>query len=156
MYLTTTSSQKSGTVDFKEYSSFMERVMEFGGTTTPKKSCMKVSTLEDSLDSCNNKKKPSKKKQVVRRSFFARGSGRNRAENSVLLDSMHSQQSNLRACRQLSIEDVADIANSKAGRQALGVRFFDVEVRKYEVTVSDHPCVSSGTAVEVSLVSQIV
>ena len=114
---------------------------------------MKVSTLEDSLDSCNNKKKPSKKKQVVRRSFFARGSGRNRAENSVLLDSMHSQQSNLRACRQLSIEDVADISNSKAGRQALGVRFFDVEVRKYEVTVSDHPCVSSGTAVEVSVES---
>ncbi|KAL9188806.1 hypothetical protein ACHAXT_007184 [Thalassiosira profunda] len=133
-----------GVVDFEDYSSFMQRVL-LSNKLSNKKSSLKVATLSDSLRSCGEENQnPRKKKWIRRYSLFSRGRGRSRAENADLLDSMHSQRSTLKACRHLVVDQTVSLGvDSKAS----GVRFFDVEVRSYEVVAGVHG-VSSGAALE--------
>lgn len=120
--------QKNGSVDFAEYSLFVEQLQKIGGGKRRRKSSLKVPTLKDSISSCNRPKQKQKKHDP----------------RSSRLLSVHLQS----AFRTKKLD--LDQSNSKATtRRPNSVRFFDVEVREYGIAVSDNPGVKAGVALEV-------
>ena len=122
--------QKSGAIDFSEYSRFMEQVQNMTRGRKRRKSCMKVPTQRSSISSCerpNPKKKKHNQHSVTRSRLL-----------SDLQKSFRRKNLNLD-------ESLPKVSPERPST----VRFFDVEVREYGVTVSDNPGVRAGVALEV-------
>ena len=112
---------------------------------------MKIRTLRSSLDGCHStnkgryKSRHNKPKLEMMLSFFGHSGDEdlNRTSRKSILNSTHRQRA-FRGMQSLNLDADGD---EGAGD---GVRFFDVEVREYEVKASDNPGVRSGVALEVS------
>ncbi len=119
------------------------------GRARQRHSVMKIRTLRSSLEGCSSSKRGgyksrhNKPKFEMILSFFGHlgDEDLNRTSRKSILNSTHSQRA-FRGMQGLNLdkddEEVGD-----------GVRFFDVEVREYEVKASDNPGVRSGVALEV-------
>ena len=129
--------QKSGSIDFEEYVFFIEQIKKVEETHNNKRrrhSVMKVSTQLDSLSSSCEHIRPQMKKKKSTRS-------------SRLLDVKFLKNFTTK-------HDLFDVDEDKSlsrvnkskprDERSRKLRFFDVEVRKYEITVSDNPGVKAG------------
>ena len=135
-YIYTTKSQNSGLIDFNEDCLCMKKVQEaqnMGGTNNRRrrKSVMKVSTQTNSLNSSTdttNRRSQMKKNMSSRASKFL-----------STRKMMNFREHNL---------DLDRSSSKVKPERSSSLRFFDVEVREYDVTVSDNPGVKSGVAIE--------
>ena len=130
----------NGSINIEEYSTFMGKVR--GSDKKRTKSCMKVSTQRDSLSERPKKKHNHHHTFQSGKSTDTTGNRRSGMLKARILKSFHHK---------LDLDQ--DVSMGKANRNAESkslLRFFDVEVREYEVTVSDNPGVKAGVAIEVS------
>ena len=104
---------------------------------------MKVSTQIDSLSSSCERVRPQMKKKKSTRS-------------SRLLDTKFLKSFTTKHDLFDVDEDRSLPRNKPRDERSKKLRFFDVEVRKYEITVSDNPGVKAGVAIEVSLESWFI
>lgn len=120
------------------------------------KSCLVAKTQKESLRKTPRRslrrRRISQKKSLteLKSSFLGQNTdedGLNRTGRDQLLTSTHQQKNFRASAGKLDVEE--DIATEHGACRAL--RFFDVEVREYEVTASDNPGVRSGVAIEVSI-----
>ena len=119
----------------------MEQVQKKMNGNSRRKSVMKVNTQSNSLSN-SSKNKIDKRKQL-----------QDQKKNKTPTRS--SKFLSMRKMRNFRLKNL-DLDKSLAKVEpAVGssnkLRFFDVEVREYEVTVSDNPGVKSGVAIEVSI-----
>lgn len=125
-------SDKSGKIDLAEYSLFVEQVQKMSGEKKRRKSSLKVSTQKESLSSCDRPKMKKNKKSTSTRSSMLMG--------TRLQKSFHTKT-------KLDLDKSLPQATPE---RPTTLRFFDVEVREYGVSVSDNPGVKSGVALELS------
>lgn len=113
------------------------------------KSSMKVSTLGESLTSCDtqNKNEKEKREKPCMGNVKARpGMGRSQSMYRIGELARARRQKGIRRKLSLELEPEGDKMEFE---RCVKIRFFDVEVRNYDVVASDHPGVSGGVAVEV-------
>ena len=113
---------------------------------------MKVCTLVESLDSCakNDKKKRKSRGEMIR-SFFGKIKEEdeiNRTSRSSILRSTSTRHRGNRALGKSNSLQLEDNIAAAVAYDSKRLRFFDVEVREYSVTVSDIS--SSGTGMQAS------
>ena len=113
---------------------------------------MKVCTLAESLDSCakNDKKKRKSRGEMIK-SFFGKIEEEdvmNRTSRGSILRSTSSRHRGNRALGKSNSLQLEDNIAAAMAYDSKRLRFFDVEVREYSVTVSDIS--SSGTGMQVS------
>jgi len=111
---------------------------------------MKVNTLRESLDSCakNDKEKRKSRGEMIK-SFFGmikKEDEINRTSRGSILRSTSTRNRALGKSNSLQLEDNIAAAVAYDSKR---LRFFDVEVREYSVTVSDIS--SSGTGMQASI-----
>ena len=116
---------------------------------------MKVCTLAESLDSCakNDKKKRKSRGEMIK-SFFGKIKEEdeiNRTSRGSILRSTSSRHRGNRALRKSNSLQLEDNIAAAMTYDLKRLRFFDVEVREYSVTVSDILS-SSGTGMQASTV----
>mmetsp|Transcript_39309 Transcript_39309/g.82664 ORF Transcript_39309/g.82664 Transcript_39309/m.82664 type:complete len:322 (+) Transcript_39309:229-1194(+) len=122
---------KSGAIDVLEYARFMEKVQQMRGGTRIERGCMKGSRQRSSIA-------PSERPKLKKNKL-----------NHVSTRLSHL----LNARRQISFRRSnldLDSSNPMVYPEKNELRFFDVEVREYDVTVSDNPGVRAGVAIELS------
>lgn len=123
---------KSGCISLDEYSSFMVQLQILNDKK--RKSSMKYSTQKASLKSHYDKSKKKKK----------HSSGGRRGN---LISNRYQKSFRKKASKKLDLDE----SNPQFVSERPSIlRFFDVEVREYEVTASDNPGVKAGVALEVS------
>mmetsp|Transcript_36144 Transcript_36144/g.75972 ORF Transcript_36144/g.75972 Transcript_36144/m.75972 type:complete len:353 (+) Transcript_36144:238-1296(+) len=141
-------------IDFAEYSCFMEEAKRRSSGEKAKNSILKYTTQRESLSFSYDK--PNEKDeaddeypdQCLRSSLIkscgARGMGGSESSFFVDSDIDDDDDEDEDEDKDSSIKP----RNSYNPNVRRGIGFFDVEVRGYEVTASDNPCVSRGTALE--------
>ena len=120
---------------------------------------MKVNTLRESLDSCakNDKKKKRKSRGEMIKSFFGKIEEEdvmNRTSRGSILRSTSTRNNRNRALGKSNSLHLDDNIAAAVAYDSKRLRFFDVEVREYSVTVSDIS--SSGTGLQVNSVCCII
>ena len=120
----------------------MEQVQKkMNGDSRIRKSVMKVNTQSNSL-SYSSKNKIDKRKQLQDQK---KNKSPTRSSKFLSMRKMRNfRLKNLDLDKSLAKVEPAVGSSNK-------LRFFDVEVREYEVAVSDNPGVKSGVAIEVSI-----
>ena len=121
----------------------MEQVQKkMNGDSRRRKSVMKVNTQSNSL-SYSSENKIDKRKQLQDQ----------KKNKSPTRSSKFLSMRKMRNFRLKSLDLDKSLAKGEpaVGSSTNKLRFFDVEVREYEVTVSDNPGVKSGVAIEVSI-----
>lgn len=119
----------------------MEQVQKkMNGDSRRRKSVMKVNTQSNSLSN-SSENKIDKRKQLQDQ----------KKNKSPTRSSKFLSMRKMRNFRVKNLDLDKSLAKGEPAGSSNKLRFFDVEVREYEVTVSDNPGVKSGVAIEVSI-----
>lgn len=108
-----------------------------------RRSSMAVKTQRESISSCCRRQKRSKAEMILSFLGYLDEDSLSRTRRCSLLSSTHNQRG-FRTRTGINLDE-----SIVEGKSSAGVRFFDVEVREYEVIASDNPSVLSGVALEV-------
>lgn len=137
---------KSGDIDFDEYCRFVNQVRNIKARPSRCRSSLKFSTQVDSLRASVTKTSAEAEEtsqNEKRRSFVGKG----RSSFRALLASTYRQAAFTKS-NKLDLNCESEHKVRRNPQRSASVRFFDVEVREYDVTASDNPCVNGGAAIE--------
>lgn len=137
-------SQKSGGIDFEEYASFVGQVQRMYAGRKALRSSMRVATLRESL----LLKGPKPARRATLDGAPRRPGLKRRVSSSGRRLGMLLRARRFKPTRRAS--EGADPADDAKAPASGSVRWFDVEVREYGMTVSDNPSVRAGVGIEVS------